>query len=352
MSETNTLLHGKDGDKYSAISIEEVPAPSKKGFNVGFAGTDLKLMKAIFITLLIYSIVSIVAFSYVFEQWTIIDSLYFMTVTLTTVGYGDLWPTTDAGKLFAILYVIPGVIAIGVGLGMIGDSIIVANEAAVESAKKSSKKGVVSLFLSDDSVEEEEEEEKELSIWGAFVAAIAERSLLIIFLLVSFIAFGIYEKWTVVESLYFLVITGTTCGYGDMAPDTQLGRLLAIFFLPVIVGLVGEMLGSVSVYYMSLQAQAAEERFLERQLTLEDISAMDTDGDKDVDMFEFVSFMLVAMQKVEKSDIDEIVAVFKKMDVDGSGELDKNDLLALTQVNKTKRKHKKLEKVMSKRISS
>ena len=40
------------------------------------------------------------------------DSLYFSAVTLTTVGYGDLSPTTDAAKLFAVVYIFSGVTVI------------------------------------------------------------------------------------------------------------------------------------------------------------------------------------------------------------------------------------------------
>lgn len=46
------------------------------------------------------------------EGWTWIDSLYFSVITLTTIGYGDFSPQTNAGKLFTIFYII-------VGLGII-----------------------------------------------------------------------------------------------------------------------------------------------------------------------------------------------------------------------------------------
>lgn len=43
------------------------------------------------------------------EGFSIIDSFYFSVVTLTTVGYGDLYPTTEIGKLFTAGYVISGI---------------------------------------------------------------------------------------------------------------------------------------------------------------------------------------------------------------------------------------------------
>ena len=46
------------------------------------------------------------------EGWSWIDSLYFSVITLTTIGYGDFTPQTDAGKLFTIFYIL-------LGLGMI-----------------------------------------------------------------------------------------------------------------------------------------------------------------------------------------------------------------------------------------
>ena len=37
------------------------------------------------------------------------DSLYFTIVTITTVGYGDVHPQTEAGRLFAIPVIVIGV---------------------------------------------------------------------------------------------------------------------------------------------------------------------------------------------------------------------------------------------------
>lgn len=45
----------------------------------------------------------------VLEGWSLVDALYFSVVTLATVGYGDIHPVTDMGKLFTVLYILTGV---------------------------------------------------------------------------------------------------------------------------------------------------------------------------------------------------------------------------------------------------
>ncbi|KAI2493192.1 hypothetical protein MHU86_21341 [Fragilaria crotonensis] len=72
----------------------------------------IKTAKYVFLTLkqaLMNSIAIIfiggIGFYYI-EKMTMVDSFYFTTVLLTTVGYGDIAPVTDGGKLFATVYVL------------------------------------------------------------------------------------------------------------------------------------------------------------------------------------------------------------------------------------------------------
>lgn len=55
----------------------------------------------------------IVAFGAIFyhivEKLSWLNSVYFTVITLTTVGYGDITPHTNAGKLFTIFYVLTGI---------------------------------------------------------------------------------------------------------------------------------------------------------------------------------------------------------------------------------------------------
>jgi voltage-gated potassium channel len=50
------------------------------------------------------------------EGFSFLDSVYFCVITLATVGYGDLTPKTDAGKIFTMFYVL-------IGVGIIASSV-------------------------------------------------------------------------------------------------------------------------------------------------------------------------------------------------------------------------------------
>ena len=69
------------------------------------------------------------------EGWSLGDSLYFTVMTLTTVGYGDLAPTTSATRMFTVAFVLIG---IGILLGFID---VVARHAGIRGANSETKPG-------------------------------------------------------------------------------------------------------------------------------------------------------------------------------------------------------------------
>lgn len=50
------------------------------------------------------------------EDWGWVDSLYFCVVAVTTVGFGDLSPTSDGAKIFTVFYILSGVTIISLWL--------------------------------------------------------------------------------------------------------------------------------------------------------------------------------------------------------------------------------------------
>jgi len=65
-----------------------------------------------FRTLAILLVFLLVGGTFFYQQvqgWTILDSLYFCVMTISTIGYGDLTPTTPLSKIFTIAYTILGI---------------------------------------------------------------------------------------------------------------------------------------------------------------------------------------------------------------------------------------------------
>lgn len=107
---------------------EESQAELEKEFNA------IKMQfRAVGLTAIIVLCVGAVFYHHV-EKLNYLDAFYFCTITLATVGYGDIVPTTNAGKLFAIFYVI-----IGIGILATFANLLIKRAIAKRQWKKSRK---------------------------------------------------------------------------------------------------------------------------------------------------------------------------------------------------------------------
>ncbi len=71
------------------------------------------------------------------EHWSIIDALYFSVMTMATVGYGDLVPTTDISKIFTIIYTF---LSIGTFVAFTAKTVQIIIENHKEKKEKRRKK--------------------------------------------------------------------------------------------------------------------------------------------------------------------------------------------------------------------
>jgi hypothetical protein len=72
------------------------------------------------------------------EDWRLIDAFYFSITTLTTVGYGDFAPKTDAGKLFTVVYLV-------IGLGAIATFVTTVIQRAPLWQKAEARLGIIEV---------------------------------------------------------------------------------------------------------------------------------------------------------------------------------------------------------------
>jgi len=164
------------------------------------------------------------------EGWSLSDSLYFMIVTATTVGYGDLSPATELGRIFTCAYALIGTAQISSAYTPVVERAIGLLEALSDTLlpnRIDSRRESISL----------EEINREISYPRRYLRA-ALPSLL---LLVAVALARLWQGDGVVDALYFATVTCTTVGYGDIAPSTGLGRVAAALYLPFVVTALATM---------------------------------------------------------------------------------------------------------------
>ena len=69
-----------------------------------------------------------------------------------------------------------------------------------------------------------------------------------------------YEGLTWVDSWYFVMVTLTTVGYGDISPQTKLGKFITPIFILIGIGIITSLVTGINKYIMKRRVQMAEKR--------------------------------------------------------------------------------------------
>ncbi|XP_049441038.1 potassium channel subfamily K member 4 isoform X2 [Epinephelus fuscoguttatus] len=148
-------------------------------------------------------------------RWDLASAIFFCGTIITTIGFGNLSPRTWYGQLFCVCYALVGIPMFGILLAGVGDHMGTVLRRAVAN--------IETLFL----------KRKVRPTTVRVISAVL--SILIgclIFLAVPTVVFQKVEDWSFLESLYFVVITLTTVGFGDYVPGGRDGSNW--FFKPLV----------------------------------------------------------------------------------------------------------------------
>jgi voltage-gated potassium channel len=88
-----------------ALAVALVPVRFSRAIRRGMRDPEFRSLCA----LVVLTLAAGTIFYREVEGWSVLDAFYFSAITLATVGYGDLTPTTPGGKLFTVFYVFAGV---------------------------------------------------------------------------------------------------------------------------------------------------------------------------------------------------------------------------------------------------
>lgn len=124
-------------------------------------------------------------------------------------------------------------------------------------------------------------------------------------------------------------------------------RWFSVVYIPLAVGAFSAALGRIANIFVEAEIRKSNKKLLEREVTVEDLERMNADGDGEVSPLEFVEHMLKTMNKVDQALLDDLHSQFQKLDADGSGGLESDDLVLLTEQKLNERRRVILEKYRS-----
>eukprot|EP00816_Leptocylindrus_hargravesii_P010983 CAMPEP_0196820784 /NCGR_PEP_ID=MMETSP1362-20130617/76659_1 /TAXON_ID=163516 /ORGANISM="Leptocylindrus danicus, Strain CCMP1856" /LENGTH=389 /DNA_ID=CAMNT_0042199783 /DNA_START=60 /DNA_END=1229 /DNA_ORIENTATION=+ len=317
------------------------------------AGESIHLL----ISIAIYMLVGVIGY-YLLEDWNVVDSLYFSSVTYTTVGYGDIGPKTYGGILFTCFYMLAGMSIIGNAVGQIAEEVAESQYEMMKQLNKKLEEQTVqvmdgkrqNLYLlksksigimktncclrcnTNDNQQPEEPPSSTTSRIPSFIQIFCEAlpryaPLSLPFIIGACIA-GARNDWNVVDTFYYIIITMSMVGYGDFSPTTDAFKLYIVFSMPFGVFATGRIVGHYAEAYAKALVVRKEADLFKDGLKESMLILMDSDGDDQVTRLEYLQFMLLAMKKVDREFLNLIDQQFDRLDANRDGNLQKNDIEA------------------------
>ena len=289
-------------------------------FNLGPKQRSLMIFT---ICLAIWLLIGGMVFAHMIPGLTYGSSLYFCTVSVLTIGLGDILPQSAGAKVLVLCFSLIGVLIMGLIITMIRQVVIAAGGPTIfwHQIERDRLRVLSRLNTSSTDSNDGEDITPEIAFHkmrkirrdakirqGNFSLLLTILNFMV-FWLVGATVFYFAEGWSYFNAVYFCFLCLITIGYGDYAPKSYIGRaffvcwgIAAIPLMTILISNVGDKLFDVAnrlSYFMAkwffpdyykFLIQRRQERILKRKAKWEekrrrkengDSSTVDTSGNKD-----------------------------------------------------------------------
>uniref|UniRef100_A0A3B4AWX3 Potassium channel domain-containing protein n=1 Tax=Periophthalmus magnuspinnatus TaxID=409849 RepID=A0A3B4AWX3_9GOBI len=175
--------------------------------------------------------------------WDLSSSFFFAGTVITTIGFGNISPHTEGGRIFCIIYALLGIPLFGFLLAGVGDQLgtifgkgIAKVEKMIKWKVSQTKIRVISTLI--------------FILFGC-----------LLFVALPAVIFKHIEGWSALESIYFVVITLTTIGFGDFVSHVYLDYYKPVVWFWILVGLAyfAAVLSMIGDWFRVISKKTKEE---------------------------------------------------------------------------------------------
>ncbi|PQM37195.1 two-pore potassium channel 3-like [Prunus yedoensis var. nudiflora] len=239
------------------------------------------IVRQAFIGVIVYVIIGIVIFCTTGasfkgqETYKPVDALYFIVVTLCTIGYGDIVPETTLTKLFTCFFILVGFGFIDILLNGLVAYICDRQESVLLSTMDETKfNNMIQTYMID----------REKGRMRIRIKVGLALSVVIGCIAIGTIAVHFLEDMSWINSFYLSVTSVTTVGYGDFAFKTVGGRCFAIVWLLVSTLAVARAFLYLTELRIDKRNRRIAKWVLQKEVTMRDLIAADLNNDGCISM--------------------------------------------------------------------
>ena len=113
-------------------------------------------------------------------------------------------------------------------------------------------------------------------------------SITFILILSGGIAIHFAEGMSISDGIWWAFVTATTVGYGDISPDTLIGRVIAVFLMLTGIGMVGSLTSTITSFFMNSKKNTRSFRDDELALIMEKLNDIQNCSDDDINQMSIV----------------------------------------------------------------
>lgn len=252
------------------------------------------------------------------ENWSMLNSLYVVTQLVSTVGYGDYVLQEDASKLFVAVFALVSLIICAYAISALADKLVQGRAC-----------NVTSYLESMETLDTKEAKES----WKEINELITQMATVVVFIVFGTVLFRFLEPCScnkhspagcidhdfrtchatggqgksMIDAFYMTVMTLTTIGFGDVTPQSALGKAIAIPWMLIGVVVFAHALATWSHYfYVGHVTRRLKAKDEVHTITKDVFAKIDKDGNGSLDKAEFLAYTLLKYEHISDSLVDKI----------------------------------------------